>query len=122
MKRRVAPLVALAASLVLVGAGMAWAGTESHSVKVTLDSAVMLGGQTLPAGNYTFSWMGNGPQVNVAVKEHGRVIEQTKAQIVEKARRAASESLLTRTEKKGAPYLEEVRLRGERTAIDFKAA
>jgi len=113
---------AVAVGFVAAGAGSARADDQSHSVQVPLDSAVMLAGQTLPAGEYTFSWMGSGPQVDVAIKRGGKVIEEAKARLVEESARSEQESILTRRQTSGASVLEEVRLGGERTALVFKSA
>jgi hypothetical protein len=122
MKRRVVPSVALVAGLVFAGGGIAWAGMGSHSVKVPLSSAVVVGAKTLPAGDYTFSWNGNGPQVDVTIEQHGKTIEQTTAKIIDTGMRSDNESVLTRRDKVGAPVLEEVQMRGQSTALQFKAA
>jgi hypothetical protein len=121
MKRLVRPLVSAAAALVLVGVGAAWAGGNSHSVKVSLDSPTMVAGKTLAAGHYTFAWQGNGPEVNVTVKRDGRTIDQTQARIVNEGRRSRYQERVVRQES-GTRVLEEVRFRGKTTALVFKSA
>jgi hypothetical protein len=119
MERRAGAFVGLIAGLVLVGAGVARAGDRSFSVDVALESATMVAGKTLQPGDYTFSWTGNGPQVEVAVKQDGKIVEEAKAKIVDQATRAEEQSMVTRKAQSGAPILEELRVRGERTALMF---
>jgi hypothetical protein len=122
MKRLVRPLVAAAAALVFVGVGAAWAGSDSHSVKVSLDSPTMVAGKTLAAGHYTFAWAGNGPQVNVTVKRDGKILDETPARLVDQGTRSSYQERVIRQEPSGAHVLESVRLRGESTALVFKTA
>jgi hypothetical protein len=75
MKRFVGPFVA-------AGAGAAWAGTHTHHVGVSFDSPTMLAGKTLPAGQYTFAWQGNGPAINVTVQRDGKIMDETQAKLV----------------------------------------
>jgi hypothetical protein len=122
MKRFVGPFVAAVAALVFVGAGVAWAGSDSHHVKVTLGSPAVLAGKTLPAGHYTFAWKGNGPEVNVTVSRDGKIMDTTQAKLVKEATKARYQERITRREPSGAPLLEQLQFRGKRTALVFKNA
>jgi hypothetical protein len=119
MDRRVGSVVGLIAGLAFVGAGVARAGDRSSSVDVTLSTATEVGAKTLQPGDYTFSWTGNGPQVEVDVKEHGKIVDEAKAKVVEEPKRADEQSTVTRNTKSGTRVLEELRVRGERTALEF---
>ena len=121
MYRRVGSVVGLVAGLVFFGAGVARAGDQSHSLDVTLSNAITVAGKTLEPGNYTFSWTGNGPQVEVEVKEYGKIVDEAKAKVVQEATRSEDQSMLTRKAKSGDRVLEELRVRGEKTAVVFSS-
>jgi hypothetical protein len=121
MYRRVGTVVGLVAGLVFLGAGFARAGDRSHSLDVTLNTATTVGGKTLQPGDYTFSWTGNGSRVEVAVKENGKIVDEANAKVVQEAKRAEDQSMLTRKAKSGNQILEELRVGGQRTAVVFSS-
>jgi hypothetical protein len=113
-------VLSLAAAAVLVSAGGAWASSETHSTTVTLDSPVRVSGKTLPAGDYRFEWSGGKPAVNVTVENHGQTVAVAKAEIEQRPTRASNESVVTRRTADGQ-ILEELRLRGQKTALVFSS-
>jgi hypothetical protein len=105
--------------LILASAGMVWASSESHSANVYLDGPTTLAGKVLPAGDYRLEWKGDQPKVDVTVERNDRTVAVAQAKLEERAKPAKVESVLTRRTKSGASIVEEVRLRGKKTALVF---
>jgi hypothetical protein len=116
MVRRVALFVAAGA---LAAGGAAWAGTESHSVRVKLEQPTVVSGQKLPAGDYQLSWTGDSSPVNVAIEKGSKVVAKVDAKVEQRAEPSPNEELITRAAKDGSRALEEVRLGGKKTALFF---
>lgn len=107
------------AGLVLASAGLVWASSESHSVKVNLDEPVTLAGKALPAGDYRFEWQGDEPKFDVTVERDDKTVVVAHAQLERRPVEAQSQSVVTRRTKSGASIMEELRLRGQKTALVF---
>jgi hypothetical protein len=102
-------------------AGAAWAAT-SHSVDVTLTSATTVNGKVIPAGDYRFSWTGDTNKVDVTIEHQNEVVAQAPATVKERPKASRQEEVIARTTKSGSQVLEELRLRGEKTALVFSAS
>jgi hypothetical protein len=116
-------LLSVLAAAALVAAGAAWSSAASvHSVTVTLSQATSVSGTVLPAGDYHFSWTGDTDQVKVTIKNGQNVMVKADARLQERSQRAGSQEVITRTAKNGPCVLEQLRLRGRKTALVFSAA
>jgi hypothetical protein len=113
MLRRLVPVVAGVFAL----AGMAWASSGSHSVKVKLDQAMSLGGKALPAGHYTFSWVGDQRPVEVKVEQGGKLVTEAKANVEQSSRKAREQALVFRNTKSGQRVLEQLELEGKTVLV-----
>jgi hypothetical protein len=116
MMRRVILLVAAAT---LVAGGAVWAGTQSHSVDVTLTTPTVVSGQKIPAGDYRLSWDGDSSPVQVSIEKGSTVVAKVEAKVEQRADSSPHEELISRTAKDGTKALEEVRLRHQKAALVF---
>jgi hypothetical protein len=115
-------LLLLTAAALFVG-GAAWASEAgTHSVDVTLTSPTTINGTVVQPGDYVFSWMGDTNKVNVNVERDHKVVAKAQARVVERKRSSDQEEVISRTMDNGAQVLEELRLRGQDTALVFKAS
>jgi len=109
----------LAAGTLVVGSA-GWAvAAGSHSVDVRLESATLVNGTLLPAGDYNFSWMSEAGKVDVTIEQVRKVVAKAQAKVEERPQAAREEEVITRTSKSGSRALEELRMRGERTVLVF---
>jgi len=80
---------------------------DSGTGKIHLDSAVKLGSDQLPAGDYKVSWTGSGDNAQVTLTQ-GKVKATTNARVV--AERRTTDAVGTKTEN-GSRYLTEIQFR-----------
>ena len=113
MTRRLAVLAAV------LGFGLAPLAMASgrQSVTVDLKDDTSLGGTKIPAGKYKITWTASGAQAEVKVAQGKRVVATTKGKLVEQARPAADDQVVSRKDASGAFALSEVRLRGEKSVL-----
>jgi hypothetical protein len=121
MKVRLLSVLAATAALVAAGAASSSAASV-HSVAVTLNQATSVSGTVLPAGRYHFSWTGNTDKVKVTIKDGHNVVVKADARLEERSQRATSQEVLTKTAESGSRVLEQLRLKGRKTALVFTAA
>lgn len=57
---------------------------KSDKASVNFDTATVVAGQTLPAGNYDVKWDGNGPSVQVNFLKNNKVVATAPAQLIDK--------------------------------------
>lgn len=118
MTRRIA---VLAAVLSLGLAPLALASSR-QSVTVDLKDATSLGGTKIPAGKYKIAWTASGALAEVKVEQGKKVVATTKAKLVERARPAPDDEVVSRKDATGAFALAEVRLRGEKSVLVLGAS
>jgi hypothetical protein len=80
---------------------------DSGSGKIHLDSAVKVGSDQLPAGDYKVSWTGTGDNAQVTLTQ-GKVKATTSARVV--AERRKSDAVGTKTDN-GSLYLTEIQFK-----------
>jgi len=112
----------LAASTLVVGSAGWAAAAASHSLDTRLSHATLVNGTTIPAGDYSFSWTGDTPTVDVTIKHEGHVVANVQAKREQRDAAARQDEIITRTSKSGPPTLEELRVRGNTTVLVFAAS
>ncbi len=116
-------LVLLVAAGTLAAGSAAWAGShKSHSIHVILDTPMIVSGKALPAGDYSLSWMGEAPKVDVTFKRDAKVVAEASAKVEQLPQPSREEEVISRSLKDGKQALEEVRLRNQKTALVFSAS
>ncbi len=116
-------MVLLVAAATLAAGGAAWAGSnKAHSIHVTLDTPMVVRGKALPAGDYSLSWVGEAPQVDVTFKRDSKVVTEASAKVEQLAQPSREEEVISRALKDGQQVLEQVRLRNQKTALVFSAS
>src|SRR5262245_54790684 len=72
-------LITLATAVLLTAS--AFAGT-THKGSLQISDPVQVNGKQLPAGDYTVTWSGDGPNVNVSITRSGKVLATAAAKVV----------------------------------------
>jgi hypothetical protein len=115
-RTHVAGLV-LAVALCL--AASAVGASSRQSLTVELPEAASLNGTQLSAGTYTFSWTGEGPEVAVTIKKSGKVVAETRSQLLDSGRKAERDAVVVRTDGGGGRTLTRVQFGGRKSALVF---
>jgi hypothetical protein len=103
-------------------AALAVAASPRQSVTVELLEATALNGTQLSAGTYTFSWTGEGPEVAVTIKKSGKVVAETRGQLVDTGHKANVDAVVVRTNGGGAKTLTKVQFEGRKSALVFSGS
>ena len=113
----------LAVFTAVVGMGIAplamAAGRQSLNVDLKADTSIA--GTKIPAGRYKISWT-TGPQAEVKVAQGKKVVVTTQGKLVEQARPADDDQVVSRKDATGAFAIAEVRLRGEKSVLVLGAS
>jgi hypothetical protein len=110
---------AVAWGLALTFAGLAQADPSKGSVSINVLSDASLNGTALPAGNYTIAWSSENAEADVKFTQHGKVVAEGHARVVEEKAPAQSGSLVLRPDGKGALAVAEIHFRGKKDAFVF---
>ena len=70
------------ATLVLAFTTSAFAASDSHKSSFQLSAATQVNGTTLPAGEYTAQWEGQGPTAQVNIMQGKKVVATAPAQVI----------------------------------------
>ena len=80
---------------------------------------VVVNGKQLPAGNYTVSWEGSGPNVDLSIARGKEVITKTSARLTDLPKAAARSSLVTKGNADGSRSLSEIQFGGKKYALEI---
>jgi hypothetical protein len=104
--------------LALLLATSAFAANKG-SLKVS--DPVTVSGKSLAAGEYTFKWEGNGPNVELSFLHGNKVIATTSARMIDLDRSAYSDTSVVRRNDDGSRTLSEIRFAGKKYALALGA-
>ncbi|HXB57773.1 MAG TPA: hypothetical protein VN461_23635 [Vicinamibacteria bacterium] len=114
-------LGALLAALSLCAGVAAQAGSP-HSLKLKLESATTVKGETLAPGDYTLSWTPQGNEAEVTIAQRGKVVAKAKATLLEKEKAAPDDMVVFRKGNDGAQVISEIRHRGDKAVLVLPAS
>lgn len=109
-------LITLALAVLL--AGSAFAGTARKG-SLQVSDAVQVNGKQLPAGDYTVTWNGDGPNVNLNIVRDGKVMATAAAKIVPLEQKAEQDAAETKTSSTGARDLTAIRFSGKKYQLEL---
>jgi hypothetical protein len=113
---------AILAALVSLSLSPLAAAAGRQSVTVDLKDDTSLEGTRIPAGKYKISWTTSGAQAEVQVAQGKKVVATTKGKLIEQARPASDDQVVSRKDASGAFALAEVRLRGLKSVLVLGAS
>ncbi len=114
-------LGALLAAVALCAGATAQAGSP-HSLKVKLESATTVKGETLAPGDYTLSWTPQGNEAELTIAQRGKVVVKAKAALQEKERAAPDDMVVFRKGSDGAQVISEIHHRGDKAVLVLPAS
>jgi hypothetical protein len=103
------------ASVLLVAASLF--AVNKGALEVT--DAVVVNGTTLPAGDYSLTWDGSGPTVQLNILKGHKVVATTPARLVDKPNPQGRDSALLRINPDGTRSLAEVRFGGKKYSLEI---
>ena len=109
--RRAGRLTYLLISLTMLSATAALAANKGS---LHVPSTAMVGERELPAGEYTVQWEGAGPDVELKIKLHDRVIAAVPAKVIPLDQPSREDAAALGTYADGGRKLLEIRLSGKR--------
>jgi len=113
---RIAKTLTLGMGLLL--ATSAFAGNKGN---MKLFDTASAGGKQLPAGEYSVSWEGNGPTVDVKIMKGSKVVATMPAQVVDLKRVPENDGTTTKANGGQGLALTEIFFRGKSQALAIDA-
>src|SRR5262249_26302566 len=99
--------------LALLLAASAFAGS-GHKGNLQVFDPVQVNGKQLPAGDYTVTWTGEGPNVNVSFARGGKVLATATAMLVPLEQKAEQDSAEVKTSSTGGRDLTVLQFSGQK--------
>ena len=109
---KISTLVAVA--LLLTTAAFA---ANKESLKVF--DPVQVSGKQLPAGNYTVTWEGTGPSVDVTIARGKDVVAKTSARLQDLTKAPSQSGIVTKGNADGSRSLSEIQFGGKKYALEI---
>lgn len=81
--------------------------------------AVVVNGTTLPAGEYSLTWDGTGPNVQLSILKGRKVVATTPARVVDKPNPQGRDAALLKVNPDGTKSLTEVRFSGKKYSLEI---
>jgi hypothetical protein len=106
--------------LALFLAVSAFASTSKYNMKIS--SPVSVSGKSLPAGLYSLSWTGTGPDVQVNIMKGKDVVATAPAKLMDLNQKAADDTAILKSNSDGSKSLAEVHFSGKKEALSFDSA
>jgi hypothetical protein len=97
----------------------AFAGGASHRGSLQISDPVQVNGKNLPAGDYTVTWSGDGPAVNVNFAKGGKVLATVPASLVALEQKSADNVYETKAGSTGSKELSAVRFSGQKVRLEI---
>jgi hypothetical protein len=80
---------------------------------------VTVAGKTLPAGDYTLTWEGTGPSVELSVLKGKAVVAKTPARLVEINKSSVANTMVTKGTDDGSRSLSEIYFSGKKYGLSI---
>jgi hypothetical protein len=95
---------------------LATSALAATKAKLRVDDPLSVAGKELKAGDYTVSWDGNGPDVQLSIMKGNKVVATTPAHIVNMDHAAEQDSAVVNTNN-GTRDLSEIRFSGKKFSL-----
>lgn len=102
--------------LALLLASSAFAATKGN---LQLNNPTTVNGTKLKPGDYKVEWEGNGPAVELSIKQGKTVVAKVPARIVDLSSVPANDAAVTQKNSDGTSALVGVRFQGKKTALEL---
>ena len=109
----------LVLGLALTLASTAFAASKAN---LTLNSPTSVNGTNLKPGDYRLEWDGNGPNVEVSIKQGKKVVTKVPAKVVDLDKASSNDSAVLKQNGDGSTTLSGVRFQGKKYALELGEA
>jgi hypothetical protein len=106
-------------ALTLLLATSAFAANKQNKGSLELDRPATVGGHQLSPGDYKLTWDGTGPNVDLMILSHGKLVATVPAQLIELNQSERNNAFGSRTNDDGSQALTKIWFSGKKYAVDF---
>lgn len=110
-------IMILAASFAL--STLVFAGGSPHKGNLVVADPIQVNGKQIPAGDYTVTWDGDGPNVNLRILRGSKEVATAPATVKQLNAKAPEDAAETRTAGAGARELTAIRFGGKSYQLDL---
>ena len=104
-------------AMAVLCATSALAAANKTSMEIRKD--VVVAGKTLPAGNYTVTWEGQGQNVDLSLAKDKEIVVKAPARLVDLSRASANNAVVTKDSPDGTHTLSQIQIRGKKFALEL---
>ena len=97
----------------------AFAANKANKGSIELDQPATIGAHQLAPGEYKLTWDGTGPNVELMILSHGKLVATVPARVLELSRPQPSNAYEAHTNADGSQSLTEIDFGGKRYALAF---
>jgi hypothetical protein len=98
-----------------------FAAGAAHKGNLQVGNPVGVNGKQLPAGEYTVTWTGDGPDVTVNIARGSKVLATASAKVVALDKKADQDAAEVKNSSSGARELSVVRFSGQKYELELSA-
>jgi hypothetical protein len=106
-------------TLVAVALLLSTAAFAANKESLKVFDPVQVSGKQLPAGNYTVTWEGTGPSVDVTITRGKDVVAKTSARLQDLPKAPSKTGLVTKGNADGTRSLSEIQFGGKKYALEI---
>jgi hypothetical protein len=106
-------------ALALLLATSAFAANKGNKGSIELDQPATIDGHQLAPGQYKLTWDGTGPNVDLMISSHGKLVATVPARLVQLSRPEPSNAYEAHTNADGSQSLIEIDFGGKKYALAF---
>ena len=106
-------------ALGLLLATSAFAANKQSKGSIELDQPATIGAHQLAPGEYKLTWDGTGPNVDLMILSHGKLVATVPARVLELSRPQPSNAYVAHTNADGSQSLTEIDFGGKKYALAF---
>jgi hypothetical protein len=106
-------------TLVAVALLLTTAAFAANKESLKVFDPVQVSGTQLPAGNYTVTWEGTGPSVDVTITRGKDVVAKTSARLQDLPKAPSRTGLVTKRNADGTRSLSEIQFGGKKYALEI---
>jgi hypothetical protein len=104
-------------AMAVLFATSAFAAANKTSIEIRKD--VVVAGKTLPAGEYTVTWEGQGQNVDLSVAKGKEVVVKAPAHLLDLPKASANNAVVTKDSPDGTRTLSQIQIRGKKFALEL---
>ena len=97
----------------------AFAANKANKGSIELDQPATIGAHQLAPGEYKLTWDGTGPNVDLMILSHGKLVATVPARVLELSRPQPSNAYEAHTNADGSQSLTEIDFGGKKYALAF---